>query len=150
LAGARAWIITDGKAGMVAQCKGVADALGLDYELKRIQTRGIWKVIPPYGPVQPSDRPGPLGAFLSPPCPYHVLASGRPTIPYIRAVRRCSGGATFTVMLQDPRIGAGVADLIWVPEHDPLRGDNVIVTATSPHSHSPERLEKLRRELPPE
>ena len=29
---ARGWVITDGKIGMEVQAKGVADALGLDYE----------------------------------------------------------------------------------------------------------------------
>lgn len=150
LAGARAWIITDGKAGMVVQCKGVADALGLDYETKRVQTRGIWKLIPPWGPVQPADRPGRSGALLAPPWPAIAIGSGRASIPYIRAIRRFSQGATFTIILQDPRTGAGVADLIWVPEHDRLRGPNVVVTVTSPHSYSPERLARLRRDLPPE
>ncbi len=66
LAGARAWIITDGKAGMVVQCKGVADALGLDYEMKCVKTRGIWRALPPWGPVQPADRPGRPGACSRP------------------------------------------------------------------------------------
>ncbi len=150
LSGARAWIITDGKAGMVVQCKGVADALGLDYEMKCVKTRGIWRALPPWGPVQPADRPGRPGALLSPPWPVIAIGSGRASIPYIRAIRRYSEGATFTLILQDPRTGAGVADLIWVPEHDRLRGSNVVVTVTSPHSYSPERLARLRRELPPE
>lgn len=150
LAGAHAWIITDGKAGMVVQCKGVADALGLNYEMKRVKTRGIWKLIPPWGPVQPADRPGQPGALLTPPWPAIAIGSGRASIPYIRAIRRYSGGATFTMILQDPRTRAGVADLIWVPEHDRLRGPNVVVTTTSPHSYSPERLAKLRQELPSE
>ncbi len=150
LSGARAWIITDGKAGMVVQCKGVADALRLDYEMKRVKTRGFWRLIPPWGPVQPADRPGRPGALLSPPWPAIAIGSGRASIPYIRAIRRYSRGATFTIILQDPRTGPGVADLIWVPEHDRLRGPNVLVTPTSPHSHTPERLAKLRCELPPE
>lgn len=150
LRGERAWIITDGKAGMVVQCKGVADALGLNYEMKRVETHGFWRLIPPYGPVQPSDRPGRPGALLTPPWPAIAIGSGRASIPYIRAIKRYSQGATFTIILQDPRIGNGVADLIWVAEHDALRGDNVVVTVTSPHSYAPERLAKLRRELPPE
>ena len=150
LAGARAWIITDGKAGMVVQCKGVADALGLDYEMRRVKTRGIWRAIPPWGPVRPADRPGRPGGLLAPPWPAVAIGSGRASIPYIRAIRRYSGGATFTVILQDPRRGAGVADLVWVAEHDRLRGPNVLVTPTSPHSYSPERLARLRGELPPE
>lgn len=150
LRGARAWIITDGKAGMVVQCKGVADALGLDYEMRCVRTRGIWKVIPPWGPVQPSDRPDRPGALLAPPWPAVAIGCGRASVPYIRAIRRYSAGATFTITLQDPRRSAVVADLIWVAEHDRLRGPNVLVTQTSPHSYSPKRLARLRRELPPE
>src|SRR3990170_6586962 len=41
LAGARGWIITDGKAGMDVQARGVADALGLAYEMKRVGPTGI-------------------------------------------------------------------------------------------------------------
>ncbi len=41
LAGARGWIITDGKAGMDVQVRGVADALGLAYEQKLVEPKGL-------------------------------------------------------------------------------------------------------------
>src|SRR5690606_35635480 len=77
LAGARAWIITDGKAGMDVQARGVADALGLDYEMKRVAPRGIWRVLAPWGPVSPADRPGSPGSPLAPPWPAVAIATGR-------------------------------------------------------------------------
>ncbi len=150
LAGARAWILTDGKAGMVVQAKGVADALGLDYEMRCVNPRGIWKVLAPWGPPPPNDRPHVAGGLLAPPWPTVAIATGRASIPYIRALRRAAGPTTFTVVLQDPKSGANTADLIWVPEHDRRRGSNVITTITSPHSFSAQRLAALRRELPPE
>ena len=52
----------------------------------------------------------------------------------------------FTICLQDPRIGAGAADVIWVSEHDRLRADNVIVTLTSPHAFSADALARARSE----
>ena len=150
LAGARAWIITDGKAGMDVQARGVADALGLDYEMKRVAPRGMWRVLAPWGPVSPADRPGSPGSPLAPPWPAVAIATGRASIPYIRALRRAAGPAVFTIVLQDPKSGANTADLIWVPEHDRRRGANVITTTTSPHSYAPQRLAALRRDLPPE
>lgn len=148
LAGARAWILTDGRAGMDVQAKGVADALGLDYEMKRVSPRGIWKLLAPWGPVAPAERPETPGSLIAPPWPPIAIASGRASIPYIRALGRAARGATYTVVLQDPRSGAGTADLIWVPEHDRRRGANVITTLTSPHSHSPAHIAAMRRELP--
>ena len=38
---------------------------------------------------------------------------------------------------------------IWVPQHDRLRGPNVITTLTAPHSFTAERLAELRRTVPP-
>jgi mitochondrial fission protein ELM1 len=57
---------------------------------------------------------------------------------------------TYTVIIQDPRTGAGAADLIAVPAHDALRGENVIQTLTAPHGFSQHRLAQLRRNLPKE
>lgn len=150
LAGARAWLITDGKAGTDVQAKGVADALGLACETKRVAPGGIWRLLAPWGPVPPADRPGVPGGLLAPPWPDVAIAAGRTSIPYIRALHRAAGPATFTVLLQDPRTSARTADLIWVPEHDRRRGPAVIATTTAPHSYSPGRLAALRRELPPE
>ena len=146
LAGATAWIITDGKAGMDAQARGVADALRLAYEMKQVAPSGIWKLAAPWGPVAPGERFGTPGSRFAPPWPRVAIATGRASIPYIRALGRSSNTETFTVVLQDPKTGPKTADLIWVPEHDRLRGPNVITTLTPPHSLSRERIADLRRD----
>lgn len=51
--------------------------------------------------------------------------------------------------MQDPKTGLGTADMIWVPEHDRLRGPNVFTTLTAPHSFTARRLAELRRTMPP-
>lgn len=150
LAGARAWIITDGKAGMDVQARGVADALGLRYEMKHVAPSGVWKVTAPWGPVAPAERFGETGSRFAPPWPDVAIATGRASIPYIRKLRRLAGISTYTIVLQDPKTGPSTADLIWVPEHDKRRGPNVLTTPTSPHSFSRQRLADLRSEVPPE
>ncbi len=144
LTGCSGWIITDGKAGMDVQARGVADALGLHYEMKRVMPRGLWRLAAPWGPVAPNERPGRPGSPFAPPWPAVAIATGRASIPYIRAIRRAAGAATFTVVLQDPKTGPATADLIWVPEHDKRRGANVLTTLTAPHSFTQERLASLR------
>jgi mitochondrial fission protein ELM1 len=103
----------------------------------------------PFGPVDPREAPGRPGGPLTGPLPDLLLASGRRSVPYVRAIKKASGGRTFTVILKDPRTGPSVADAIWVPEYDRLRGPNVIVTLTSPHPVSPERRAAARQDPDP-
>ncbi len=135
---------------MDVQARGVADALGIAYEMKHVAPRGVFAMTAPWGPIAPSERFGQPGSFFAPPWPDLAIATGRASIPYLRALRRRAGPATFTVVLQDPKTGAGTADLIWVPAHDTRRGSNVITTLTAPHSFSPARLAALRAWVPPE
>lgn len=149
LAGRRGWIITDGKAGMDVQARGLADALGLDYEMKRVEPTGLHRVLAPWGPVASAERFGEPGSAFAPPWPDVAIATGRASIPYIRRLRRQAGPRTYCVVLQDPKTSPNTADLIWVPAHDRRRGANVVTTATSPHSFTQARLAELRRTVPP-
>jgi len=133
---------------MVVQARGVADALGLDYEMKQVAPTGLWAIAAPWGPVSPRERFGHAGAPFSAPWPTVAISTGRASVPYIRALRRKAGHHSYTVILQDPKTPASAADLIWVPEHDLRRGPNVITTLTAPHSFSAERLARLRERMP--
>lgn len=140
----RSWVLTDGKAGDELQCRAVAEALGLEPEIRRIAMRAPFWWLTPYGPIDPAERPSRPGSPIAPPFPDLVIASGRRAVPYVRHVKRASGGRSFTVFLKDPVTGSRTADLIWVPEHDKLRGPNVIATLTPPHRLSAERLAQAR------
>lgn len=140
LAGAACWVLTDGKAGDEIQCLGVADALHLTPKLRRVRPRPPFSWAMPWGPIDPREGPGRPQSPIAPPYPDLLLASGRRAVPYVRLVKRASAGRTFTMILKDPRTGAASADLIWVPEHDRLRGPNVLATLTPPHRVSAERL----------
>ena len=137
--GVRVLVLGSGKAGHEINAVGVAEALGASYELKRVEPRKPFLWMSPFGPVDPRDA-----ALLRPPLPDIVLASGRVTVPYLRAFKRAGGARVFAVFLQDPRFARASMDLIWVPEHDRHRGANVIATLTSPHAFSPRRLAAAR------
>jgi len=135
---------------MVVQCRGVDDALGLDYAHKLVTPSGLARLLSPWiGPAR-SERVGQIGSTFAPPWPDIIIATGRLSIPYIRALSRLAGPDTFTVVLQDPKTGLRTADVIWVPEHDHLRGANVVTTLTAPHSFSQARLSQLRHAVPVE
>lgn len=132
---------------MDVQTRGVADALWLAYTMKPIAPKGIYRLLSPWGPVAASECFGESGSAFAPPWPQVAIALGRTSVPYLRALRRRSP-QTFTLLMLDTRAGRNAADVIWVPQHDRLRGPNVITTLTAPHSITPERLAELRRTMP--
>lgn len=139
-----AWVLTDGKAGDEGQCLGIVEALGFAPDIRRVSPRAPYFWLMPWGPIDPKDAPGRRSSVIAPPFPDLLIASGRRAVPYVRAVKRASKKRTFTVFLKDPRTGASVADLIWAPEYDAVRGPNVVKTLTSPHRVSAARLAAAR------
>jgi uncharacterized protein len=143
LAGRKAWLLSDGKAGDRAQLLGLAERLNLQIEEKILAQGAAFALFAPWGPLDPALMPGKPGSPLAPPFPDLVIGTGRRVIPAIRALRK-ETNRPFTMILKDPRTGAGSADLIWVPKHDRLRGTNVVTTLLSPHRVSPEALQTAR------
>jgi uncharacterized protein len=148
--GRTGWIISDGKMGNDVQTRGVFDALGLDYQVKRIEPTKLQAWLAPYARVgRGNGFKAPGGPFTAP-WPDFVISIGRLTTPYMRAMRGHAGFGTYRIILQDPKVSLKTADLFWVPEHDRRRGPNVITTLTPPHSFSARRIADLRRTMPPE
>lgn len=130
-----ALILTDGKMGDLAPCRGVATALGAktsEIVVMPSPAAALFKTM--RADTQFHDQ---LAAMQT--APDIVLASGRRAVPYLKAIKTKWGGQTLTVFLKDPRTGTKTADLIWVPTHDKLRGNTVVVTDTSPHGHTQAR-----------
>lgn len=133
------WVVTEGIAGTENQCIGVAEALGVKPVIKRIQLREPWKTFSPYLGFENWWSFDPL-QFA--PWPDLIIAGGRKSIALSRYIRRITDRACYTVQIQDPRIPADNFDLVAVPEHDSLRGKNVIVTKASPNRINSERLNR--------
>lgn len=127
------WVLTNGMAGFETQVIGVAEALGLAPEVKRVAPTPPFKWMAPWGPAQRQ-------ADICPSWPDVLIASGRQSIPYARMIRKKSGGKTFTVILQDPRVSPANFDFVWAPAHDRLSGPNVLSTPVSPHRLTRKRL----------
>jgi hypothetical protein len=85
---------------------------------------------------------------LRPPWPDLVIGCGRNAAMPGLAIRRASGGRALAVQIQDPRIVRGEFDLLFVPEHDRLRGPRVFVTRGAIHRVTADRLEAERRRFP--
>ncbi len=134
------WVLADDRAGNVSQALGVAEALGMAFEVKRLA----------YTPL--AGFPFLIGATLAhlrrpaahdirPPWPDLLIAAGRRAAPVARAVKRSSGGRTFLVQTMWPGRPVGEIDLIVAPEHDQVaERPNVIRTVGAPHRVTAARL----------
>jgi uncharacterized protein len=138
------WVLTDGKAGDELQALSVAEALGVQPQIRRVHPRAPFTWAMPWGPIDPRERPLVKGSPLAPPYPDLLIASGRRAVPYLRFVKRASGERAYTVFLKDPRTGPKTADFIWSPEYDRVRGPNVLTTLTPPHRISAEKIAAAR------
>ncbi len=132
-------------AGTENQCIGVAEALGVDFEVKRIALREPWKSLSPYLGFERSSSFEPQ---MNAPWPDLVIAAGRKAISAARYIKRKNSG-TFVTFIQDPRTRFHNFDLIAVPRHDPLRGNGVIVTEASPNRVSQKRLKEAENLFAP-
>lgn len=148
------WVLTDGKAGDLQPCLGVADRLaelmGAEQQKTVIEQRVVepappWVWLMPYGPVSPFIKPNSPADPLRKPYPDIAIASGRRAVAYLRHLKQRAPDC-LTVFLKDPKTGTGAADLIWVPGHDTLRGPNILVSDTGPHRISQARLAAKRAE----
>ena len=134
------WVLSDGKPGHQNPCLGLAEAMGLEPTLKRLQPRPPWSLLPPQLWLAPFLAVGPRSDPLAPPWPDALIAAGRQTVALSIAIRRRSRGRTFTVQLLDPTVRPDRFDLVVAPQHDRLSGPNVISTIGALNRVTPERL----------
>lgn len=113
--------------------------------IKRLKLRTPWRQLSPwlswghdYALCATSDP-------LLPPYPDLLIASGRKAVGMGLHIKKKSGGKTFLVNIQDPRIGLKDFDLVIVPQHDPSRGENVLVSKAALHRVTPQKIEEGRR-----
>lgn len=129
IADANVWLLTDGKAGHANQCLGLAAALGVEPQTKRVAPRFPWSKLPPQLWLNPLRAADPDRDQLVAPWPDVVIAAGRQTVAPSLAIKSASGGQTFCVQIQDPVSARGRFDVIAAPRHDGLSGDNVVETS---------------------
>ena len=129
---------------MENQALGLAEAVGrltpVEIVVKRVRWRPVFDWLPvtlksPWMLVSGMPFPATGEAW-----PDLWIATGRATLPLSIAARRLSGGKTFVVQTQDPRLDPALFDLVVAPAHDELQGGNVVSITGSPHRITPDKL----------
>jgi mitochondrial fission protein ELM1 len=134
---------------MENQCMGLAEAIGLPFTVKQIHPRAPWKFLPPVMWPAPLVSLGPTSDPISPPWPRLLIATGRLSVAISMAVRRHSGGRTFTVQIQNPAVSPRHFDLVVPPRHDRISGPNVVSSRGALHRVTSDRLAQASKEFTP-
>lgn len=127
----RAWTLTDGHAGNVRQAAALADALGVPVERTlALRPSPLARLSAPRFPPLTSKPFGDAFDALLAAAPALAIGCGRQAALATRLLR--ARGAR-TVQILDPRMDPAHWDLVVAPEHDGLRGDNVVTLLGSLH-----------------
>ena len=128
------WVLTTGEAGMRSQALGLAEAVGLPIEEKRIVVRRPWAWLPGGLLPMPLSALDPSGDLLAPPWPRLVVGCGRRSIGIALAVKRAVAGAAHSPFTSRTRNGDG-ASSIWSPHcrTTSSTGPNVVKVPTALH-----------------
>lgn len=132
------------------QSFGLAEALGFTVVRKYIAPMAPWKYLPPqlwFKTLNSTFWPG--SDRFEPPWPDVVIGTGRMTVAHSVAIKRASGGATFNIRIQHPRVKFSDFDLVVAPQHDACEGENVINTLGAIHRVTPKELRLAREKFSP-
>ncbi len=125
----KAILLTQGMHGMVSQVEGLAKALNLNFKHQNIKLKTFWNYIPPkFSPISENLV---KEKFV---CDSKVIIScGRKSVIPSIALKKRLGNEIFTIHIQDPKVSFKHFDLIVSPEHDNLKGENIINTTGAIH-----------------
>jgi uncharacterized protein len=141
---ASSWILSEGFAGLQAQALGLAEAAGLEPEIRVLVPRRPWKWL------AASLWPAPLAVVpdaVRAPLPELVIGCGGMAAAVGAALRR---NGPPVVQVQHPRMSPQRFDVVVVNRHDELTGPNVVVTRTALHRATPARLAEAADEWRPQ
>ena len=125
----KALLLTQGMHGMVSQVEGLAKALKFNFKHQNIKLKPFWNLIPPkFTPISENLL---TEKFV---CDCKVIIScGRKSVIPSIALKKRLGNKIFNIHIQDPKVSFRHFDLIISPEHDGIKGDNVLTTKGSIH-----------------
>ena len=125
----KALLLTQGMHGMISQVEGLARALKFSFKHHKIKLKPLWNLIPPK--LTPISENLLTEKFV---CDSKVIIScGRKSVIPSIALKKRLGKEIFNIHIQNPKVSFEHFDLIISPEHDNIRGDNVMTTKGAIH-----------------
>jgi len=122
-------LLTQGMHGMISQVEGLAKALDIDFIHCKVETKNIWKIVPP--------RISPISQRVYKKIDQTnfdiIISCGRKSVIPSIHLKKISNKKIFNIHVQDPKVDYKLFDFIVAPDHDAIEGENVISTKGAIH-----------------
>ncbi|MCH9644338.1 MAG: mitochondrial fission ELM1 family protein [Gammaproteobacteria bacterium] len=141
------WTLTNGKIAFKRQTRCIAEILGLNYIEKTIDLKKPLRWLPRRLTTHINFLIRNNKLSIAPPWPNLLICSGRKTVSAALAIKKLSHGKTFTIFVQNPRVNPHLFDAIIAPEHDYIKGPNVITTIGALNDISKQKLETAKQQI---
>ena len=122
-------LLTEGMHGMISQVEGLAKALDLEFIHEKIELSKFWKIIPPkLTPVQDFVFKNKIDKKFN-----IVISCGRKSVIPSIYLKKKYKNKIVNIHIQDPKVSLNNFDFIVAPDHDGLKGENVISSKGAIH-----------------
>ena len=122
-------LLTEGMHGMISQVEGLAKALDLEFIHEKIELNKFWKLIPPsLTPVKKYVFKNNIDRDFN-----IVISCGRKSVIPSIYLKKKFKNKIINIHIQDPKVSFNNFDFIVAPEHDGLKGKNILSTKGAIH-----------------
>ena len=122
-------LLTQGMHGMISQAEGLAKALDIDFTHHTVELNNFWKMVPP--------KITPISQSVYKKIDHEnfdvIISCGRKSVIPSIHLKNNSNKKVFNIHIQDPKVDFKHFDFIVAPEHDSIKGQNVISTKGAIH-----------------
>src|SRR6056300_1056919 len=131
-------LLTEGMHGMISQVEGLAKALDLEFIHEKIELNNFWKLISPkFTPIQSFSFKNQITKNFD-----IVISCGRKSVIPSIYLKNKFKNKIINIHIQDPKVSLNNFDFVISPEHDGLKGKNVITSKGAIHYLREEELDK--------
>ncbi|MDB9986601.1 mitochondrial fission ELM1 family protein [Candidatus Pelagibacter sp.] len=122
-------LLTEGMHGMISQVEGLAKALDLNFIHEKIELNNFWKLFPPkLTPVQDFVFKNKIDSQFD-----VVISCGRKSVIPSIYLKKKFKSKIINIHIQEPKVSLDNFDFVVVPEHDGLKGSNVLTSKGAVH-----------------
>jgi mitochondrial fission protein ELM1 len=138
-------LLTEGMHGMISQVEGLAKALDLDFIHEKIELNNFWKLFPPkVTPVQDFVFKNKINSQFD-----VVISCGRKSVVPSIYLKKKYKNKIINIHIQEPKVSLDNFDFVVAPEHDGLKGNNVLTSKGAVHYLTNDELDQNENYLKP-
>ena len=131
-------LLSEGMHGMISQVEGLAKALDLDFMHEKIELNNFWKLFPPkITPVQNFVFKNKINTQFD-----VVISCGRKSVIPSIYLKKKFKNKIINIHIQEPKVLLDNFDFVVAPEHDGLKGNNVLTSKGAVHYLTNDELDE--------